>query len=57
MKKILMATLFAVATTAFAWEPSKPVNAVIGFAPGSGNAGQVMSNIARTTGSFSIVFW
>jgi tripartite-type tricarboxylate transporter receptor subunit TctC len=26
-----------IATTAYAWEPTKPVNTIIGFAPGSGN--------------------
>jgi tripartite-type tricarboxylate transporter receptor subunit TctC len=36
MKRIL-AILLLVPTLAFAWEPSKPVNTLIGFAPGSGN--------------------
>jgi tripartite-type tricarboxylate transporter receptor subunit TctC len=36
MKKLLLAIL-AVPVLAFAWEPSKPVQTVIGFAPGSGN--------------------
>lgn len=30
-------SLALIATTAYAWEPSKPVTTVIGFAPGSGN--------------------
>jgi tripartite-type tricarboxylate transporter receptor subunit TctC len=36
MKKLLFAVLM-VPVLAFAWEPSKPVQVVIGFAPGSGN--------------------
>lgn len=35
-KKFLM-LLLLVPTLAFAWEPTKPVNVYIGFAPGSGN--------------------
>jgi tripartite-type tricarboxylate transporter receptor subunit TctC len=37
VKKILMAVLVFLSATAHAWEPTKPVTAVIGFAPGSGN--------------------
>jgi len=37
MKKILLILLFFISTTASAWEPTKPVTTVIGFAPGSGN--------------------
>ena len=37
MKKILMATLVLLSVAAHAWEPTKPVTAVVGFAPGSGN--------------------
>lgn len=36
MKKLLF-TILMVPVLAFAWEPSKPVQTVIGFAPGSGN--------------------
>jgi tripartite-type tricarboxylate transporter receptor subunit TctC len=37
MKKILV-TLFALFTlSAFAWQPTKPVKVLVGFAPGSGN--------------------
>jgi tripartite-type tricarboxylate transporter receptor subunit TctC len=36
MKRIL-AILLLVPALSFAWEPSKPVNVLIGFAPGSGN--------------------
>jgi len=36
MKKLL-AILLLTPMLAFAWEPSKPVHALIGFAPGSGN--------------------
>jgi tripartite-type tricarboxylate transporter receptor subunit TctC len=36
MKKLLAALLLT-PILAFAWEPSKPVHALIGFAPGSGN--------------------
>jgi tripartite-type tricarboxylate transporter receptor subunit TctC len=37
MKKLLMAALLTVTTSVFAWQPTKPITAVIGFAPGSGN--------------------
>ena len=33
--KVILAT--SITLTAYAWEPTKPVTAVIGFAPGSGN--------------------
>jgi tripartite-type tricarboxylate transporter receptor subunit TctC len=36
MKKLLF-TILMVPVLAFAWEPGKPVQTVIGFAPGSGN--------------------
>lgn len=36
MKKLLVALLL-VPTLAFAWEPTKPVTVIVGFAPGSGN--------------------
>lgn len=36
IKKILAAALL-LPSLAFAWQPTKPVNVVIGFAPGSGN--------------------
>jgi hypothetical protein len=35
--KIIAASLISVSALAQAWEPTKPVNVVIGFAPGSGN--------------------
>jgi hypothetical protein len=38
MKKIIISLLLATtAMVAHAWEPTKPITAVIGFAPGSGN--------------------
>ena len=37
MKRILMATLVLLSVAAHAWEPTKPVTTIIGFAPGSGN--------------------
>ena len=38
MKKIVVSLLLATASLlAHAWEPTKPITAVIGFAPGSGN--------------------
>lgn len=36
MKKVLLALLL-IPTLAFAWEPTKPVTVIVGFAPGSGN--------------------
>lgn len=36
MKKLL-ATILLVPALAFAWEPNKPIQTVVGFAPGSGN--------------------
>jgi tripartite-type tricarboxylate transporter receptor subunit TctC len=36
MKKLLLAILM-VPLVAFAWEPTKPVTVIVGFAPGSGN--------------------
>ncbi len=36
MKKLLVAMLL-IPTLAFAWEPTKPITALIGFGPGSGN--------------------
>ena len=37
MKKTLATVLLAVSTTVWAWQPTKPVQALIGFGPGSGN--------------------
>ena len=38
MKKFIVATLVAVtAATAWAWQPTRPITVLIGFAPGSGN--------------------
>jgi tripartite-type tricarboxylate transporter receptor subunit TctC len=37
MKRLLAAILTLTMSTAWAWQPTKPVNVVIGFAPGSGN--------------------
>jgi tripartite-type tricarboxylate transporter receptor subunit TctC len=37
MKKILATMLLAVSTTVWAWQPTRPVQALIGFGPGSGN--------------------
>jgi tripartite-type tricarboxylate transporter receptor subunit TctC len=37
MKKLLIAALLTATTSVFAWQPIKPVNVLIGFAPGSGN--------------------
>ena len=36
MKKILVAMLL-IPTLAFAWEPTKPITAIVGYGPGSGN--------------------
>jgi tripartite-type tricarboxylate transporter receptor subunit TctC len=36
LKKLLIVLMF-IPTMAWAWEPSRPVQAVVGFAPGSGN--------------------
>ena len=37
MKKLLLTLLFFISAGASAWEPTRPVTTVIGFAPGSGN--------------------
>ena len=38
MKKLLLAVIATILTfSAYAWEPTKPVNVIIGFQPGSGN--------------------
>lgn len=37
MKKILAALVLLTSTMAMAWQPTKPINVYIGFAPGSGN--------------------
>jgi tripartite-type tricarboxylate transporter receptor subunit TctC len=37
MKKLLIAALLTATTSVFAWQPTKPINVLIGFAPGSGN--------------------
>jgi tripartite-type tricarboxylate transporter receptor subunit TctC len=38
MKKIIIGLLLAtIAMVAYAWEPTRPINVLIGFAPGSGN--------------------
>lgn len=37
MKRLLALVLTLTVSTAWAWQPTKPVNVVIGFAPGSGN--------------------
>lgn len=37
MKRLLALLLTVVVSSAWAWQPTKPVNVVIGFAPGSGN--------------------
>jgi tripartite-type tricarboxylate transporter receptor subunit TctC len=36
MKKLLVAMLL-IPTLAFAWEPTKPITAIVGYGPGSGN--------------------
>jgi tripartite-type tricarboxylate transporter receptor subunit TctC len=35
--KIILFSLFATTVSAQAWEPTRPINVMIGFAPGSGN--------------------
>lgn len=37
MKKLFALTVMLISLAASAWEPSKPINVYIGFAPGSGN--------------------
>ena len=37
MKKLLTLLSLVIATTAFAWEPTKPVNVIVGNTPGAGN--------------------
>ncbi len=36
MKKLLV-TMLLIPTLAFAWEPTKPITAIVGYGPGSGN--------------------
>lgn len=63
MKKFLTAIIAAVAvltsSVAWAWQPTKPVTVLIGFAPGSGNEMSfraVAQEVERTTGvSFVVV--
>lgn len=37
VKKLLLTFLFFISTAALAWEPTKSISTIIGFAPGSGN--------------------
>jgi tripartite-type tricarboxylate transporter receptor subunit TctC len=37
MKKILLAIMLTFTTLVHAWEPTRPINVTVGFAPGSGN--------------------
>jgi tripartite-type tricarboxylate transporter receptor subunit TctC len=37
MKKIIFVALMAISSSVFAWQPTKPVDVTIPFAPGSGN--------------------
>lgn len=37
MKNIIAAMIMAIPALSFAWQPTQPVKAIIGFAPGSGN--------------------
>lgn len=59
MKKFLAATLVAVtATAAWAWQPTRPITVLIGFAPGSGNEMSfraVAQEVERATGANFVV--
>lgn len=59
MKKFLLATIVALtAATAWAWQPSRPVTVLIGFAPGSGNElsfRAVAREVERATGANFVV--
>jgi len=58
MKFILLALSLAFSTTVSAWQPAKPVTAIIGFGPGSGNEQAfriVSAQIERTNPGISFV--
>jgi tripartite-type tricarboxylate transporter receptor subunit TctC len=58
MKKIIAAALMALSATAWAWQPTRPITVLIGFAPGSGNElsfRAVAKEVERTTGASFIV--
>ena len=59
MKKIaVFLTALSVTATTWAWQPSKPVEAVIGFGPGSGNEivfRMVADQVERVTGAKFVV--
>ena len=53
MKKFLTTLLLCMSATAWAWQPTKPVTVLIGFAPGSGNEMSfraVAQEVEKTTG-------
>jgi tripartite-type tricarboxylate transporter receptor subunit TctC len=57
MKKLLVAMLL-IPTLAFAWEPTKPITAIIGYGPGSGNELSfrgVIAEIERTNPKINFV--
>jgi len=57
MKQILLALLF-IPAVALAWQPSKPITAVIGYGPGSGNEQSfrgVIAEIERTNPGVTFV--
>jgi len=59
MKKLIAATVVAfTAVSAWAWQPSRPITVLIGFAPGSGNEMSfraVAQEVEKTTGANFIV--
>ena len=58
MKQILATLLLCASASAWAWQPSKPVTVLIGFAPGSGNEMSfraVAQQVEKTTGAAFVV--
>lgn len=58
MKKLLTVAMLLVSLSAFAWEPTKPITAIVGYGPGSGNEicfRAVAAEIERTHPKVSFV--
>jgi len=58
MKQLLATLLLCASASAWAWQPSKPITVLIGFAPGSGNElsfRAVAKEVEKTTGANFIV--
>lgn len=58
MKSIVIATSILISSLAHAWEPTKPIEAIIGFGPGSGNEISfriVSSQVEANTGAKFVI--